>query len=161
MDKQMDKQMDNLDDEGGVSWIWKKKKPVATPVAVPVAVPVAAPLAVQRVAPRGDGVLAELDRYTKSGQIPRGDRPVAFLDDVIRSSYPRDTETYQMSDKVADALREYVRLSKEYKEDLRLLNRRLETLIGILNRNMGIPKRQLRPLVETVIPLAIQDRRFY
>lgn len=108
-----------------------------------------------------DRVLRKLDRYVRSGYPPRGDRPVAFLSDVIRESYPRYTETYHMRDRVADALREYIRLSKEYKNDLEMLTRRLDQLTYMLSTSMDIPRMELTPLVHEIVPRAFLEPAFY
>jgi hypothetical protein len=108
-----------------------------------------------------DRVLNRVKNYVVSSPTPRMDKPVAFLTDVIRESYPRYTETYHMRDRVADALREYIRLSKEYKHDLETLTRKLDQLTYILSSSMNIPRIELSPLVHEVVPRAFLEPTFY
>ena len=108
-----------------------------------------------------DKVLGKVEKRIQSGSKPKMDQSVAFLSDVIQESYPKYTETYHARNDVADAMREYIRLSKEYKHDLETLTRKLDQLVYIMSINMNIPHRELSPLVHEVVPRAFLEPRFY
>lgn len=103
----------------------------------------------------------KLGNYVRTSPVPRMDKPTLFLNDVIRDAYPIYSETYNSSERVADALREYVRLSKEYKEDLEELISKLDRLTLMLSTSMNIPRHELRPLISTILPLAYQEPNFF
>lgn len=170
--------------ESNLPFLGRKKKKsdlvadsnsMAAPVA-PMTSATSPPIAPQTVAPQTpsisvkkprsisyipeDETLGEISEYIQSMPKPRKSKSSKFLTEVIREAYPPHTAIHHHSDRVADALREYIRISREYRQDLEELLVRLDRLAMILSRELDLPYDHIRPLVHTVMPLAYPERRF-
>ena len=106
-------------------------------------------------------ILSLLDKSQAEPPRKPVQNPELFIKQVIKDTYEPNTNMYQNKDDLSVLLSKYAKLMKKYKLKTKEINNGLAKLTESLSASMNIPKRELKPFVNMVIPMVENEPQFY
>ena len=106
-------------------------------------------------------ILSLLDKSIAEPPRKPVQNPELFIKQVIKDTYEPNTNMYQNKDDLSVLLSKYAKLMKKYKLKTKEINNGLAKLTESLSASMNIPKRELKPFVNMVIPMVENEPQFY